>query len=165
MSLLSKIMDAIDFANRWVGLFLYPLTVLIAIVVFIEIILRYFFNHPTLWSFETTQFLFIICTMLCAGHLQLENGHVNVDIISSKFSDRTRLIVNLCTFPFFLLFIGAMTYFGFEFAFDSIAKMETTGSAWDPPVYPIKILLPVGAVLLLLQGIVNLIRQVRAIQK
>jgi TRAP-type mannitol/chloroaromatic compound transport system permease small subunit len=158
-------MDAIDFANRWVGLFLYPLTVLIAIVVFIEIILRYFFNHPTLWSFETTQFLFIICTMLCAGHLQLENGHVNVDIISSKFSDRTRLIVNLCTFPFFLLFIGAMTYFGFEFAFDSIAKMETTGSAWDPPVYPIKILLPVGAVLLLLQGIVNLIRQVRAIQK
>ncbi len=158
-------MDAIDFANRWVGLILYPLTVLIAIVVFIEIILRYFFNHPTLWSFETTQFLFIICTMLCAGHLQLENGHVNVDIISSKFSDRTRLIVNLCTFPFFLLFIGAMTYFGFEFAFDSIAKMETTGSAWDPPVYPIKILLPVGAVLLLLQGIVNLIRQVKAIQK
>lgn len=165
MSLLSKIMDAIDFANRWVGLILYPLTVLIAIVVFIEIILRYLFNHPTLWSFETTQFLFIICTMLCAGHLQLENGHVNVDIISSKFSDRTRLIVNLFTFPFFLIFIGAMTYFGFEFAFDSIAKMETTGSAWDPPVYPIKILVPVGAVLLLLQGIVNLIRQVRAIQK
>jgi TRAP-type mannitol/chloroaromatic compound transport system permease small subunit len=158
-------MDAIDFANRWVGLILYPLTVLIAIVVFIEIILRYFFNHPTLWSFETTQFLFIICTMLCAGHLQLENGHVNVDIISSKFSDRTRLIVNLFTFPFFLLFIGAMTYFGSEFAFDSIAKMETTGSAWDPPVYPIKILVPVGAVLLLLQGIVNLIRQVKAIQK
>jgi TRAP-type mannitol/chloroaromatic compound transport system permease small subunit len=103
--------------------------------------------------------------MLCAGHLQLENGHVNVDIISSKFSDRTRLIVNLFTFPFFLLFIGAMTYFGSEFAFDSIAKMETTGSAWDPPVYPIKILVPVGAVLLLLQGIVNLIRQVKAIQK
>lgn len=162
MGIFNKIIEAIEFVNKWVGLILYPFTILIAIVVFLEIILRYFFNHPTLWSFETTQFLFIVCTMLSAGHLHLENGHVNVDIISAKLSERTRLITNILTFPFFVLFIGSMVYFGIEFAYDSLIKRETTGSAWDPPVYPIKILLPLGAILLLLQGVVNLIKEIKA---
>jgi TRAP-type mannitol/chloroaromatic compound transport system permease small subunit len=165
MTAISKVMNAIDTVNRWVGRILYPVTILIAVVVFVEIFLRYCFNRPTLWSFETTQFLFILCSMLAAGHLQLENGHVNVDIISSRFSERTQVLVSLFTFPFFLIFVGSMAYFGFQFALESVRISETSGSAWDPPVYPVKILIPVGAILLLLQGIVQIIKQIQTLQK
>jgi len=122
--------------------------------------MRSVFNKPTIWSFETTQFLFAICTFLAAGHLLQERGHIGVDIFYSKFSRKGRLLIDILTFPFFLLFIGAMAYFGFEFACDSLMKFERTGSVWDPIVFPIKFAVPIGATLLMLQGICNLIEDV-----
>jgi TRAP-type mannitol/chloroaromatic compound transport system permease small subunit len=45
-----------------------------------------------------------------------------------------------------------------EYARRSVSVLETSGSAWDPPVYPIKLALTAGVVLLLLQGIAKFIR-------
>lgn len=156
-------MGCIDWINEWLGKILYPLILLISIVVFIEISMRYFFGKPTNWSFETTQFLFIICTFLAAGHIHLESGHIGVDIFYSRFSRRGKLFINIITFPFPLLFIGSMVYFGFQFAYDSLMKLESTGSVWDPIIFPIKFALPLGALLLFLQVVVNFIRDIQDI--
>jgi TRAP-type mannitol/chloroaromatic compound transport system permease small subunit len=162
--MLAKFSSCVDKTNEVVGKALYPVLILICVVVLIEIIARSIFVRPTLWSFETTQFLFAICTLLAGGHLHRENGHINVDIFYSKFSPKWKAITDILTFPFFLLFIGSMAYFGFQFGWESVLKRETTGSAWDPPVYPIKITVFLGAGLLLLQGLVKLIRDIDLIR-
>ena len=165
MSILKKAVSCVDWVNEWIGKILYPLMLLICIVVFIEVLMRSFFNKPIIWSFETTQFLFISCTLLAGGHIYLKNGHIAVDIFYSKFSRRGKVFVSIITFPFFLLYIGSMVYFGFQFSYDSLMKLERTGSVWDPFVFPIKFTIPIGASLLLLQGIVKLIRDISSIRK
>ena len=160
MKILAKFLSYIDKTNEVIGKALYPLLILICVVVLIEIFSRSVFVKPTLWSFETTQFLFAICILLAGGHIHRENGHIGVDILYSKFSTRGKAIIDILTFPFFLLFIGSMVYFGIQFGCDSLLKLETTGSAWDPPVYPIKIMVPLGAILLFLQGLAKFIRDI-----
>lgn len=164
MYLLKKSIALISSLNEWIGKLLYPFMLVICIVVFIEIVMRTVFNQPTSWTFETTQFLFIICTFLAAGHLLRDRGHIGVDIIYSKFSRKQQVFVDILTFPFFLLFVGSLLFFGFEFAFDSLMKFERTGSVWDPIVFPVKFAVPIGAALLMLQGICNLIEDILSLQ-
>jgi TRAP-type mannitol/chloroaromatic compound transport system permease small subunit len=160
MHVLKKSIELISLLNEWIGKLLYPLMLVICIVVFIEIFMRSVFNNPTTWTFETTQFLFIICTFLAAGHLLRDRGHIGVDILYSKFSRKRQVLIDILTFPFFVLFIGSLVFFGFEFALDSLMKFERTGSVWDPVVFPIKFAVPIGGLLLMLQGIVNLIEDI-----
>lgn len=160
ITVLKKVIDGIDWINEWIGKILYPLVMIICLIVFTEIVLRYVFNSPTIWSFESTQFLFIICSLLAAGHLHQKNAHIGVDILYGKFSSKWKLITDILLFPFFLLFIGSMSYFGFAFASDSLLKLERTGSVWDPYVFPLKFTIPIGATLLLLQGVARLVRDI-----
>ena len=49
-------------------------------------------------------------------------------------------------------------YHAVIFAWDSISQLETAGTFWDPPLYPIKTLLAISAIVLLLQGFAQSIR-------
>jgi TRAP-type mannitol/chloroaromatic compound transport system permease small subunit len=157
MAILHKIFNMIDWVNEWVGKVCFPLILVISAVVLLEIVMR-FFSRPTMWSFEMTQYLFAICSLLPGGLLQKNKEHVMVDLIYGHVSPKKQVILDIITFPFFLLFVGAMAYFGSSFAYESFRTLETSGTAWDPYVFPIKMMLPIGAILLLLQGIVNLVR-------
>ncbi|HOG15768.1 MAG TPA: TRAP transporter small permease subunit [Syntrophales bacterium] len=159
MSAVKKIFRVVDFLSEWSGKICFPLILLLGAVVLLEITMRLLFK-ATLWTFETTQFIFAICSLLPAGLLQKERSHIVVDVIYIRLSEKTKLILDIITFPFFLLFVGGMVYFGGSFAYESVLSLETTGSAWDPPVYPIKVILPLSALLLFLQGIVNLVRNI-----
>jgi len=154
-----KIFSCIDWINDRVGRLCFPLILLLSFIVLYEIMMRSLF-HPTLWTYETTQYIFIICSLLPAGLLQKENQHIDVDIITSHLSQKTRVILKIAVFPFFLLYIGAMAYFGFDIFFESARTLETSGSAWDPYTFPVKFMVPFGAFLLLLQGIANLARDI-----
>lgn len=157
-----KIFRCVDSINDWVGKFLYPAMLLMSILILWEVLMRYVFNSPTLWVSEATQFLFVICSLLAGGHIERENSHINVDILLSHLSPKRRTLAKLIAFPFFLLFIGAMVYFGFHFGTESLLKFETSDSAWSPPIYPFKLMVPVGASLLFLQGIANFIREIHS---
>ena len=53
-----------------------------------------------------------------------------------------------------------MVYYGGILAWESLALFEHTDSAWNPPIYPVKLTIPIGAFLLLAQGIVKLRRDI-----
>jgi TRAP-type mannitol/chloroaromatic compound transport system permease small subunit len=159
MRTISRAFRVVDWCSETASKACYPLTLLISAVVLFEIVVRLTIR-PTLWTFETTQFLFVICSLLPGALLLKQGTHVGVDIIYTHCSPRTMAILDIITFPFFLLFVSVLMYFSFAFAYESVSSLETTGSAWDPPVYPIKAILPIGATLLLLQGIVNFTRMI-----
>lgn len=160
MNLILKISHIIDSINERIGKLLYPSILLMAILILWEVLMRYIFNRPTLWVQEATQLLFAVCSLLAGAHIEKEKSHINVDILYSHFSPKIKTFSKIVTFPFFLLFTGAMAYFGFNFGFESLMKFERSDSAWSPPIYPIKILLPIGALLLLVQGSLNFIKEI-----
>jgi len=155
MTFLKWFIRTIDAVNEWIGRLLSYFLFAFFVLLFIEVILRYFFNSPTVWANELSQMLFGAYAVLSGGYILL---HVNVDILYSRFSVKTRAAVDIVTSVLFFLFCGMLLIYGGSLAWDSLSRFEHSQSAWNPPLYPAKLMIPAAAALLILQGITKLIR-------
>jgi len=157
---LNAILRAVDNINDWVGKVLSFGVLFMFALVLTEVIRRYFFNSPTVWGNELTQLTFGVYVVLCGGYILRWGGHVNVDILYDRFSARGKAIADIITFALFIMFCGMMLAYGGSLAWESLSRFEHSQSAWNPPLYPMKLMIPTGAFLLLLQGIAKLVRDI-----
>ena len=148
----------IDRLNTWLGRSTGVLAFFVAAAIVYEVVVRYFFNRPTVWANESTIFAACAIYMLAGGWAILEDRHVRIDVFYHRFSDRKRAAVDCLTYPFFALYIVVMLWASFNYTWESIRVGETTMSPWNPPIYPMKIFMTVGLFLILLQGTARLIR-------
>ncbi|MEJ6656359.1 MAG: TRAP transporter small permease subunit [Pseudomonas sp.] len=160
MRAISAFMNGVTKLNEWVGRLIAYLIIPIFIFILIEVFLRYLFNAPTVWTNELTQMLFGAYTVLSGGYILAHRGHVNVDILHSTLPVKTRAIIDIFTSVLFFIFVMAFGWFGYEMAKESIETWETSYSAWNPPIWPVKLAIPLGAGLLLLQGVVKLLQDI-----
>lgn len=157
---MKKIATVIDTLNRLVGYLLGIITLLLCALVVYEVVARYVFNAPTIWSMEINQFLFCTMTLLGAGFCLLRDEHVRVDLLYLKYSVRTRAIVEMCTFPLALILCVVLIYFGSGEFWYALVQHKTSGSAADFPMWPIWFMIPAGGVLLALQIIARYLRNI-----
>jgi TRAP-type mannitol/chloroaromatic compound transport system permease small subunit len=160
MNRLTAILNAVDGINDWVGKVLSVGVLFMFFLVLIEVIRRYFFNSPTVWGNELTQLTFGVYAVLGGGYVLRWGGHVNVDIFYGRFSTRGRAIVDIITFSLFFIFCGMILIYGGSLAWESLSRLEHSQSAWNPPLYPVKLMIPTGAFLLMIQGIAKLVRDI-----
>jgi TRAP-type mannitol/chloroaromatic compound transport system permease small subunit len=128
--------------------------------VFYEIAMRYVFNMSQSWTFEMSTFLFGTTFVLAGAYALKYNAHVRIDLFYMRLSTRNKALVETITSILLFAFIGVLIWKGWEFGWRALVLNEHTDSAWAPPRWPIKMVIPVGAFLLLLQGIVRLIRNI-----
>jgi TRAP-type mannitol/chloroaromatic compound transport system permease small subunit len=132
--------------------------------VLFEVIMRYVFNAPTIWGFEATTFLYGIHFMLGLSFMERYGGHVRVDVLTSRLSEKTQAIMGIITYAviflpvYFLMTLGAI-----RFAYVSTASGELNSTSWAPPIWPIKIIMALSFLFLLLQGIATLLKHIRAL--
>ncbi len=152
-----------SFSNKqgeWTSLLIIPLL----IVVIYEVCMRYLFNAPTIWGFETTTFLYGMHYMFGLSYTDVTGGHVKVDIFTSRASSKVQTILSiLTTLVMFLPVMLCMTIWSFKFALTSIEGLELNSTSWAPPIYPFKSIMALTFLFLLLQGIANLIRDIRVL--
>ncbi|MGD8292901.1 MAG: TRAP transporter small permease subunit [Desulfobacterales bacterium] len=160
MNFLKTLMSIIDRINDRVGSLLSYFLFFFFILLLMEVILRYFFNSPTVWANELAQMLFGAYAILAGGYIMRTGGHVNVDILYSRLSKKSRAVLDILTSLLFFLFCTMLLVYGGSLAWDSLSRFEHSQSAWNPPLYPAKLMIPLAAVLLLLQGLVKLIRDI-----
>ena len=158
--MLKRTIKMIDAINDGVGRFLSYFLFLFFGLLLMEVFLRYFFNSPTVWANELSQMLFGAYAVLGGGYILLTGGHVNVDIIYSRLGKKKRALLDIISSVLFFLFCGMLLVYGGSLAWDSLSRFEHSQSAWNPPLYPIKLAIPLSAVLLILQGIAKLIRDI-----
>jgi len=148
----------IDSVSDWSGKVFSLLWLLVVILIVLEVTLRYGFGAPTMWGHELVMFLCGAVYMVGGANALYHRRHVNVDVVYNYFSSRTRAILDLVTSSFFFLFIGILLWSGALRFWDAVVLMETSGSVWNPPVYPVLLMIPLGAFLMLLQGLAKFIR-------
>ena len=160
MSFLKAFLKFINAVNDQVGNLLSYFLFFFFALLFMEVILRYFFNSPTVWANELAQLLFGAYAILAGGYILRTGGHVNVDILYSRLSIKSKAALDIFTSILFFLFCGMLLIYGGSLAWDSLARFEHSQSAWNPPLYPAKLMIPLAALLLLLQGLAKLIRDI-----
>lgn len=151
--------DAVDRVNTMVGR-VWGLTILIVTgAVIWEVVARGVFGRATLWSNETTIYVSAMAYLLGGGYALLRRAHVRIDVVYLLLSPRGQARADLAGFAFFFIYVGALVWIGTAMAWTSFQQSEGTGTPWNPPIWPVKTAIPVAALLLLLQGIANLLRE------
>jgi TRAP-type mannitol/chloroaromatic compound transport system permease small subunit len=143
------------------ALLIVPLTV----VVIYNVIMRYVFDMPTIWGFELTTFLYGIHYMLGLSYTYVHGGHVKVDVLTTRFSTRTQAIINIITnVGIFLPVFSLLTIWSFKYAFTSTVELEHNSTSWGPPIYPIKIIMALSFLFLFIQGVSELLKDIRSLR-
>lgn len=124
-----------------------------------EVFYRYLLNDPHSWVYDAQWMLYGVLFMMAGAYTLSKNGHVRGDVLYGFFEPRTQATIDITLYIlFFLPGIVALTYAGWEFANDALKIKENTFSAVPLPLYPFKFVIPVVGVLMLLQGIVEILR-------
>lgn len=127
-----------------------------------EVVMRYFFNRPTIWAWDINIQLFSAVVVLGSAHTLKQSGHVIMDIFVNRLRQRTRLIVNMAVYIVFFIAMGIAIWQVAIFAWQSILLQEEASTFFAPPVYPIKTGILIGVSVLFLQGISLFIRDLIA---
>lgn len=153
-----RFLNAIDAVSIWVGKFTSVFCVFMVLAIIYEVIMRYVFNLPTLWVTESVIFSGALIYVLAGAWTMLEGQHVKVDFVWERFSPRGRVILDLVSYLFFLIYILGILCASTIYAWDSIRELEKVGSPWNPPVWPIKAAFAASILLVLVQGTAKFIR-------
>ena len=148
----------VDKLNGYVGEFVSFWSILAVFVYYYEVLARYLFNSPTNWAHESMFLMFGMQYVLAAGFTHREHAHVHVDVIYQYFPLRMKALVNVLTSVFFFIFCIVLFWTGWTFAADSIGVWEVSFTEWAIQYWPVKVTLSVGALLLMLDGITKLIK-------
>ncbi len=158
-------MRRIDALTERIGRFFSYLFIPLMIFTFLEVVLRYFFNSPTIWAWDTNIQMFGVLIIFGGAYTYLHDGHVRVDLIISRVSQKTRAIMNLITSSLFFFSFSVLLIISCQEAWYSLMMRERVTSIWCPPIYPLKMLIPVAVLLLLLQGVAHVIRNILVIMQ
>ncbi|HTO33225.1 MAG TPA: TRAP transporter small permease subunit [Pararhizobium sp.] len=124
-------------------------------------IIRKMFNMSSNAWLEAQWYLFGAAFMGAAAYTLSQNEHIRIDVVYGKFSRRTRHWIDLFGHVFFLMpFVLLMTYYLVPYVLMSVRSQEGSSSAGGLIVWPAKAVLLFGFILLLLQGISEIIKKV-----
>lgn len=131
-----------------------------------EVFVRYVLNAPTVWAFDMSVQMYGALFLMSGAYALSQDAHVRGDVIYRLFSVRTQAKLDLVLFLiFFMPGVFALTWYGYGYAADSWSYKEVS---WSSPsriqIYFFKTLIPVAGVLLLLQGLAEIIRCIRCLR-
>jgi TRAP-type mannitol/chloroaromatic compound transport system permease small subunit len=165
MQALLRLSKCIDGFNERIGWIADWMVLLSCSVSALNAAVRYAFNYSSNSYLEIQWYMFGAMVFLGASYTLKMNEHVRVDIIYSSISDRARLWVDLFGFIVFMLpitvFLAWMSWPLFWKAFKS---GEMSSNAGGLMTWPAKLLIPLGFILLTIQGVSELIKRIAALR-
>lgn len=160
MSLLLSLARLIDAINEKIGLAVSWALLLAVLICAGNAIIRYSLNMSSNAWLEIQWYLFAAMFMLASAYTLKRNEHVRIDVIVGRFSRRTQAIIDILGFLFFLLPVSLLIlYFSIPYAMESIRNQEVSSNAGGLILWPAKLLIPVGFVMMILQGFSELIKR------
>ena len=154
-----KLLSAADEISTWVGKAFSWLIIALMLMVVVEVFKRYALNAPTAWIFDASNMMYGTLFMMCGAYTLSQDGHVRGDFFYGSAAPRTQASLDLVLYIlFFLPGVIALTWAGWGYANDSWLIREHTFNADPLPLYPFKAIIPIAGLIVLLQGIAEIVR-------
>jgi TRAP-type mannitol/chloroaromatic compound transport system permease small subunit len=159
---LLKVIRVLEFPSIWVAKLGAWLILPMTFSLVYEVVLRYIFDSPTIWAYDTTYMMAGSLFMLGSAYALRNGHHVRADFLFSTLRPRWQALIDVVLyavvyFPAIWLFFRA----SLTFTLQSWQQSETyPSSPWMPIIYPLKTVMPLTLLLLLLQGIAEFLKAV-----
>jgi TRAP-type C4-dicarboxylate transport system permease small subunit len=149
----------IERASQFAMVLAGALVVLMAFITTYGVVRRYLFNSPEPYSYEFSVIFLLLSFVLAVAALERLNRLIRVDIVANRFSKGTNnIILNIIAPILGLAFCAILTWKGGADALYALQMSQLSRSAWQVPLFPIKIIIPIGYGLLCLVLIARLCR-------
>ena len=161
---MARTIVGIDTFSGWMGRLASWLTLPLMLGMVYEVTVRYAFTAPTSWAYDISRMLYGGMFIVGAGYALSKGVHIRSDFLYRKWSVRTQGRVDLalyvvCYFPAMLIFLWVAS----QWAWTAVDRGERgMDTAWMPLIGPIKSCLPVGILLLVVQGVSELLKSAYA---
>ena len=156
---MKRVLTIIDRISEWSGkIFSWLIFVTMAVIGF-EIFMR-LFEKSQIWVFDISLFTAGVAYVIGGAYTLLRDRHVKMDIIYSRCSPRVQAILDIITFPGFLVFCGILLWAGGIRAWESFVQQERLVTAFMPILWPVRWMIPLGGLLIILQGLAKLVRDI-----
>lgn len=161
MTLLLRLGRAIDALNMRVGHLVYWLILAAVLVSAGNASVRYLFDLSSNGWLELQWYLFSAVFLLAAGYTLLHNEHVRIDVVIGHLPPRGRAWIDLLGGLFFLLPMAlVIMVLSWPMLVESVERNEYSSDAGGLLRWPVKLLIPLGLLLLALQGVSEIIKRV-----
>jgi TRAP-type C4-dicarboxylate transport system permease small subunit len=142
------------------------ITLVMACVTTFGVIKRYVFASPEHYTYEIGIFCLVSSVCLSLAYIQRQDRNLRVDLLSNRFSGKAQgVLLNILVPVIAMTYLITLIWKSWQDAWHSLQIGERTYSAWAPPVGPIKLLVPIGAALLCVVLISQLVRGINALKK
>lgn len=147
----------VDATNRVVGLFAMYLIFVIGGILLYSSFTKYS-SIPPHWALEMAQFTMVSYYLLGGGYSMQQGAHVRMDLLYSRWSDKTKAVMDVITCVMLIIYLGFLFYGGYSSTEYALKYKETSYSSWGPYMAPVKIIMMIGITLMLLQAIATLFK-------
>lgn len=161
---LERWIHAIDKVALWSGWVVSWLIVPMVMALVYEVVARYFFNAPTIWAYDVTFITYGTFFMVGSAYTLQRGGHIRTDSYYGQWSVKTQGMTDticylLFFFPPLMLFLTVTwDYFWISYWRDE----RSVTSPWLPRIWPLKGMMPLTCILLMIQGVAELLRSIHA---
>lgn len=154
----NRFLNAVDAITERAGRLSSVVILILMLIITFEVAARYLFNRPTIWVWPVGKQLFGVYILFGGIYALLRGKHIRIDLIYTFFPTRLKRVAKVITLASIVIFLGVLVWQASWMGWNSFTSGETGSVAFPIPIYPLKMLIPVGAFLFLLQGIVSFIR-------
>ena len=164
---MAKSITGIDKFSKWIGNIVCWILMPLIFAMTYEVLARKLFLAPTIWAYDISRFLYGALFMLGAGYALSRGVHIRADFLYRNFKTKNQGLIDfwlylLFYFPGLIVFLYMTTGFVQESIMRNERGMDTT---WMPIMWPLKICMPIGAFLLLIQGVSEVLKSYYAFVK
>jgi TRAP-type mannitol/chloroaromatic compound transport system permease small subunit len=158
--MLNRFIYAVDQLSKSVGHAFAWCIVILTLGTCYEVFVRYVLNNPTSWAFDMSYLMYGAVFYMAGAYTLSRGGHVRADMYYRRWKPRTQARVELVLLiTFFFPGVLALVYSGWGYGYQSMRILEVSvNSPAGVPIWPLKMMIPVGATLLALQGVAELLR-------
>jgi len=161
VSALLSLSRIIDRLNERVGHAFYWLVLVTVLISAANAIVRKVFNYSSNGLLEIQWYFFSTIFLFLAGYTLLRNEHVRIDVISSRLSKRAQAWIDILGTLFFLLPMAILLmWLSWPVFVDAYQRNEISTNAGGLIIWPARLLVPVGFLLLVAQGVSELIKRI-----
>jgi len=160
---MSAYVRIVERVNRFVGRFaMYLIFVMVGILLWSSISKTFF--YPSLWTLEMAQFAMVAYYILGGPYSIQLGSNVRMDLFYGEWSVKQKAWVDAFSVFCLILFVGVLIYGGIESTQYAFKYGERSPTAWRPYMWPIKVIMCFGFILMLLQSIAELFRDIATIR-
>jgi TRAP-type mannitol/chloroaromatic compound transport system permease small subunit len=152
---------AVDRMNRKIGrAVMYMIFVMVGVLFYSSISKA--LGIPSLWTLDIAQFLMMAYFILGGAYALQLGGHVRMDLLYGNWSDKTKARVDAVTILFLIFYLSVLLIGSISSTIYSIQYAERGFGPWRPLMWPIKVIMSTGILLVLIQAIAEFFKDLAA---